>query len=80
MKKIALIAMGLAVALPAPAAAAGKGSVTASDCGAYHGMFALPAHGFLQDYVPVFATSGEYKGGTVGDRAKNPACHSRDDE
>ena len=80
MKKIALIAMGLAVALPAPAAAAGKGSVTASDCGAYHGMFALPAHGFLQDYVPVFATSGAYKGGTVGDRAKNPACHSRDDE
>lgn len=75
MKKIALVAAGLAIALPASAEAAGKGSANASDCGAYHGMFALPAHGFLQDYVPVFAQAGDYKGGTVGDRASNPSCH-----
>jgi hypothetical protein len=75
MKKIALLAAGLAIALPASADAANKGAVTASDCGAYHGMFALPAHGFFQDWVPVFATAGDYKHGTVGDRASNPICH-----
>ena len=80
MKRFATVAVvAFAVALPASATAAGKGSASTSDCGAYHGMFALPAHGFLQDYVPVFATSGQYKGGTVGDRASNPACHSRGD-
>ena len=38
-------------------------------------MFGQPAHGFLRDWVPVFATSGLYKGGFVGDNASNPACH-----
>jgi hypothetical protein len=75
MKKIALLAAGLAIALPASADAANRGAVTASNCGAYHGMFALPAHGFLRDWVPVLATSGDYKHGTVGARASNPICH-----
>jgi hypothetical protein len=75
MKKIALVAAGLAIALPASAEAANRGAVTASQCGVYHGMFALPAHGFLKDFVPVFAKNGDYKGGTVGDRASNPICH-----
>ena len=75
MRKFALLATGLALAVPASADAAGKGAQSASDCGAYHGMFALPAHGFLQDYVPVFAQAGDYKHGAVGDRASNPICH-----
>lgn len=74
MKKIALLVAGLAIALPASADAASRGASQASECGAYHGMFALPAHGFLQDYVPVFAQAGDYKHGAVGDRASNPIC------
>ena len=75
MKKIALVAATLAIALPATANAANRGALAASECGAYHGMFALGAHGFFQDYVPVFAQAGEYKHGAVGDRASNPSCH-----
>ena len=55
------------------------GSDAASECGAYHGMFAMPAHGFLRNWVPLFATTGVYRGGFVGDNASNPACHSRRD-
>ncbi|MGI9020793.1 MAG: hypothetical protein ACR2G3_08815 [Solirubrobacterales bacterium] len=79
MKRIVLFAAGLALVWPGGATAANPGSEATSDCGAYHGMFATPAHGFLRDWVPGFATSGVYKGGFVGDYASSPACHSRDD-
>jgi hypothetical protein len=74
--KVVLAAVGVALALPGSAGAANPGSDNTSSCGAYHGMFGLPAHGFLREFVPVFATSGQYKGGTVGDRASNKACHA----
>ena len=76
--RIALLTAVVAIAFPSSAGAAGKGAEKTSDCGAYHGMFGMPAHGFLQDYVPVFAQAGLYKGGFVGNNASNPACHSGD--
>ena len=80
MRRIVVIAgAALALAAPTSAQAANPGSDNAGECGAYHGMFAMPAHGFLQEFVPVFAKSGVYKGGFVGDNARNPACHSRPD-
>ena len=76
--RLVLLTVGLAIALTGTAGAASKGAENASSCGGYHGMFGMPAHGFLQDYIPVFAQAGLYKGGFVGNNASNPACHSGD--
>ena len=76
-RKIAIAAATAALAVPAAAPAVNPGQEKASPCGASHGMFRLPAHGTLTPAVPDFARAGEYKHGTVGDRASNPACHTR---
>jgi hypothetical protein len=73
--QVALAAVAVAMLVPSGASGANPGSDDAGACGAYHGMFGLPAHGFLRDFVPVFARDGVYKGGFVGDNASNPACH-----
>ena len=73
--RIALAVVAAAMLVPSATLGAGPGSDNAGACGGYHGMFGIPAHGFLRDFVPVFAKSGLYKGGFVGDSASDPACH-----
>ena len=76
MRKFAAV-LGVAGAMVAPGAAwaANPGADNASPCGTHHGMFGLPAHGALGPQVSDLASSGFYKGGTVGEAASNTRCH-----